>query len=169
MASRGRLLSAVWTIRNGKIPRHHRLPGQRSRQAEFSGENEMKKQTARQCKGRRPAFDNESAEAEWWYENRSKHGKQLLAAVKSGEAEVSTKEKLRERIAASKRRQLRWWPCESLPQTWLWRAGRPKRRDCRTRPISSRYCTKHSPSEKSETRVGRASIQRRCSVDPTSR
>jgi hypothetical protein len=122
----------VWTIRNGKIPRHHRLPGQRSRQAEFSGENEMKKQTARQCKGRRPAFGNESAEAEWCYENRNKHGKQLLAAVKSGEAEVSTKEKLRERIAASKRRQLRWWPCESLPQTWLWRAGRPKRRDCRT-------------------------------------
>jgi hypothetical protein len=40
---------------------------------------------------------------EWWYKNRNIHGKQLLAAVKSGEAQVLTKEKLQERIAASKK------------------------------------------------------------------
>jgi hypothetical protein len=50
-----------------------------------------------------PAIATEAEEAEWWYRNRSVHGKQLLAAVKSGEAQVLTKEKLRERIAASKK------------------------------------------------------------------
>ena len=49
-----------------------------------------------------PAIAIEAEEAEWWYRNRNVHGKQLLAAVKSGEAQVLTKEKLRERIAASK-------------------------------------------------------------------
>jgi predicted DNA binding CopG/RHH family protein len=48
-----------------------------------------------------PAFATEAEEAEWWYKNRNIHGKQLLAAVKSGEAQVLTKEKLMERIAAS--------------------------------------------------------------------
>src|SRR4051812_31319300 len=104
----------------------------------------MKEQTARQAKRRTPAFANEGAEAEWWYKNRDKHGKQLLAAVKSGDAQVMTKQKLRERIAASRKTPAPVVPCESLPQTWLWREGRPKKRDCRTRPISSRYCTKHS-------------------------
>jgi predicted DNA binding CopG/RHH family protein len=50
-----------------------------------------------------PAFATEAEEAEWWHKNRNKHGKQLLAAVKSGEAQVLTKEKLRERIAASRK------------------------------------------------------------------
>ena len=50
-----------------------------------------------------PAFTTEAEEAEYWYRNRNIHGKQLLAAVKSGEARVLTKEKLRERIAASKK------------------------------------------------------------------
>jgi predicted DNA binding CopG/RHH family protein len=63
----------------------------------------MKEQTARQAKRRTPAFANEGAEAEWWYKNRDKHGKQLLAAVKSGDAQVMTKQKLRERIAASRK------------------------------------------------------------------
>ncbi len=48
-----------------------------------------------------PAFATEAEEAEWWFRNRAKHGKQLLAAVKSGKAQVLTQEKLRERIAAS--------------------------------------------------------------------
>jgi predicted DNA binding CopG/RHH family protein len=63
----------------------------------------MKKQMAKQPKRAIPAFASEAEEAEWWFNNRNKHGKQLLAAVKNGEAEVLTKEKLRERIAASKR------------------------------------------------------------------
>jgi hypothetical protein len=48
-----------------------------------------------------PTFATETEEAEWWYKNRNIHGKQLLAAVKSGEAQVLTKEKLMARIAAS--------------------------------------------------------------------
>jgi hypothetical protein len=63
----------------------------------------MKKQLEHQSKHVVPAFSTEAEEAEWWYKNRNIHGKQLLAAVKSGEAGVLTKEKLRERIAASKR------------------------------------------------------------------
>src|SRR5436309_1924159 len=50
-----------------------------------------------------PALATGAEEAEWWHKNRNVHGKQLLAAVKSGEALVLTKEKLRERIAAAKR------------------------------------------------------------------
>jgi hypothetical protein len=49
-----------------------------------------------------PAFATEAEEAEWWFKNRNIHGKQLLA-VKSGQAGVLTKEKLRARTAASKR------------------------------------------------------------------
>ncbi len=63
----------------------------------------MKNQMEGQSKRVIPAFATEAEEAEWWYRNRNIHGKQLLTAVKSGEAQVLTKEKLRERIAASKR------------------------------------------------------------------
>ena len=59
----------------------------------------MKKQTNRIV----PAFPTEAEEAEWWYRNRKIHDKQLLAAVKSGEAQILTKEKLLARIAASKK------------------------------------------------------------------
>jgi len=50
-----------------------------------------------------PAFTTEAEESEWWYKNRNIHGKHLPAAVKTGEAQVLTKEKLHERIAASKK------------------------------------------------------------------
>lgn len=50
-----------------------------------------------------PTFATDAEEAEWWYKNRNIHGKQLLAAVKSGEAQVLTKAKLMERIAASRK------------------------------------------------------------------
>jgi predicted DNA binding CopG/RHH family protein len=63
----------------------------------------MKKQNEKQPKRVIPAFATEAEEGEWWYKNRNLHGKQLLAAVRNGEAQVLTKEKLRERIAASKR------------------------------------------------------------------
>jgi hypothetical protein len=59
----------------------------------------MKKQT----KPIVPTFATEAEEAEWWYKNRNVHGRQLLAAVNSGEARILTKEKLLERIAASKK------------------------------------------------------------------
>lgn len=38
------------------------------------------------------------------YENREKHGEQLIAAVKTGETQVLTREKLLARIAAAKKR-----------------------------------------------------------------
>jgi predicted DNA binding CopG/RHH family protein len=50
-----------------------------------------------------PEFATAAEEAAWWYKNRSVHGTQLLAAVKSGEAQVLTKEKLLDRIAASRK------------------------------------------------------------------
>jgi len=59
----------------------------------------MKKQTKRLV----PAFATEAEEAEWWYRNRKIHDKELLAAVKSGEAQVLTKQKLLELIAASRK------------------------------------------------------------------
>jgi len=63
----------------------------------------MKKKMEEQPKSPMPAFANEAEEADWWYKNRNIHGKQMLAAVKSGEAQVLTKETLRGRIAASKK------------------------------------------------------------------
>ena len=63
----------------------------------------MKKQTSKPKKRVVPAFATEAEEAAWWYENRNAHGKELLAAVKSGEAQVLTKEKLLARLAASKK------------------------------------------------------------------
>ena len=48
-----------------------------------------------------PAFATEAEEAKWWYKNRSLHGQQLLAAVKSGQAQVLTRGRLLERIARS--------------------------------------------------------------------
>lgn len=50
-----------------------------------------------------PTFATEAEEAEWWFKNRNVHGKQLLAAVKSGEAQVLTKDKLLDRLAASRK------------------------------------------------------------------
>jgi hypothetical protein len=46
-----------------------------------------------------PSFATEAEEAEWWCKNRSIHGRDLQAAVKSGEAKLLTKEKLLEPIA----------------------------------------------------------------------
>lgn len=50
-----------------------------------------------------PTFATEAEEAEWWYKNRNVHGKELLAAVKRGEAQILTKKNLLARLAASKR------------------------------------------------------------------
>ena len=58
----------------------------------------MKHQTKRIV----PRFATEAEEADWWYKNRKIHDEELLAAVKSGEAQVLTQKKLRERIEASK-------------------------------------------------------------------
>ena len=63
----------------------------------------MKKQIEKETKRIVPAFATEAEEAEWWFQNRDIHSKQLLAAVKTGVAHTLTNEKLRERIAASKK------------------------------------------------------------------
>jgi hypothetical protein len=58
----------------------------------------------KQTKGIVPRFATEAEEALWWYKNREVHGKELLAAVKAGEAQILTKEKMLARIEASKRK-----------------------------------------------------------------
>jgi predicted DNA binding CopG/RHH family protein len=63
----------------------------------------MKKQTEKKTKRVIPDFATEAEEAAWWYGNRKQHGKETLEAVKSGDAQVLTKAKLQERIAASKK------------------------------------------------------------------
>ena len=63
----------------------------------------MKQRNEKQPERPIPPFANEADEAEWWYKNRNSHGKQFLAAAKSGEAQVLTTKRLRERIAASKK------------------------------------------------------------------
>lgn len=63
----------------------------------------MKKELENKPKRDMPAFATEAEEAAWWFKNRELHGKELEAAVKSGEAQVLTKAKLQERIAASKK------------------------------------------------------------------
>jgi hypothetical protein len=64
----------------------------------------MKRQTQKKTERVIPVFATEAEEAEWWYQKRDLHGKQLLAAVKSGGAQVLTKEKLRTRIASSRKK-----------------------------------------------------------------
>jgi predicted DNA binding CopG/RHH family protein len=51
-----------------------------------------------------PKFATEAEEADWWYKNRYVHAKQFSAAVKSGRAQILTKEKLLARIEASKKK-----------------------------------------------------------------
>jgi predicted DNA binding CopG/RHH family protein len=58
----------------------------------------MKKQSKRGV----PAFGSEPEEAAWWYENRKSHDREFAAAVENGKAQVLTREKLQERIEASK-------------------------------------------------------------------
>jgi hypothetical protein len=53
-----------------------------------------KKQTKRIV----PRFPTEAEEADWWYKNRHIHGKMMLAAVRSGEAQILTREKLLARM-----------------------------------------------------------------------
>jgi predicted DNA binding CopG/RHH family protein len=63
----------------------------------------MKKQIKKQTERTVPTFPTGAEEAEWWYKNRKVHEAQLSAALKTGEAQVLTKEKLLQRIAAAKR------------------------------------------------------------------
>jgi hypothetical protein len=49
-----------------------------------------------------PEFASAAEETEWWHRNRHFHDQIFLAAVKRGEAQVLTKEKLLERIRRRK-------------------------------------------------------------------
>jgi predicted DNA binding CopG/RHH family protein len=51
-----------------------------------------------------PQFATEAEEAQWWYDNRHKHDKELLEAVERGEAQILTKERLMARIAEAKKK-----------------------------------------------------------------
>jgi hypothetical protein len=59
----------------------------------------MKKQTKRIV----PVVASEAEEADWWYKNRRVLDKEFLAAARSGEAQILTRERLLARIAASKK------------------------------------------------------------------
>ena len=61
----------------------------------------MKTRMGKQTKRAVPVFASEAEEADWWFRSRNKHGRELLAAVKSGEAQVLTKEALRGRLVAA--------------------------------------------------------------------
>ena len=52
-----------------------------------------------------PKFATEAEEADWWFKNRHIHDKEFLAALKRGEVQVLTQEKLLARIAASKKKK----------------------------------------------------------------
>jgi hypothetical protein len=79
--------------------RRDRVSSYGPRQEGLSGEAPMNKQKSRIV----PAFATEAEEAQWWCKNRNVHGKQLLAAVRAGEAKILTKDELRRRIQASKK------------------------------------------------------------------
>jgi len=94
----GGLDTAQWQRPGGDC-----VSSNRFRQEGFSGDISMKKPIKKQTKRIVPTFATEAEEAQWWYKNRDAHGKELLAAVKSGEAQVLTEEKLLARLAASKK------------------------------------------------------------------
>ncbi|HLN03257.1 MAG TPA: CopG family antitoxin [Bryobacteraceae bacterium] len=51
-----------------------------------------------------PAFKSEAEEAEWWYKNRARLDRDIVTSAKSGKLRRLTREKLKERLAASKSR-----------------------------------------------------------------
>lgn len=51
-----------------------------------------------------PAFKSEAEEAEWWYKNRARLDRDIVTGAKSGKLKRLTREKLKERLAASKSR-----------------------------------------------------------------
>jgi predicted DNA binding CopG/RHH family protein len=79
----------------------------------------MKKGLKKKLKRVIPTFAAEAEEAEWWYKSRNRHGKELLAAVKNGQAQVLTKAKLRARIAASQKKTPAPVVALRIPQTDL--------------------------------------------------
>ena len=51
-----------------------------------------------------PAFKSEAEEAEWWYKNRARLDKDLVAAAKKGKLKRLSQATLKARLAASKSR-----------------------------------------------------------------
>ena len=50
-----------------------------------------------------PNFANEKQEADWWYENREQLDREFIEAAGRGEVKVLTRERLLERLEASKK------------------------------------------------------------------
>jgi uncharacterized DUF497 family protein len=97
----GRFLRVAWTVRGGKVRAVTAFQASCIEQEGFLGETPMKnKQTKRIV----PKFATEAEEADWWYQNRHVHDKELLAAVRSGEAKILTRDELLRRIEASKKK-----------------------------------------------------------------
>src|SRR5271157_92685 len=85
----------------GGGPRRNGISGWSRGHEGLFGEIPMKK---KQSKRIVPWFATEEEEADWWYKNRKVHDKELLDAVRSGEAQILTREKLLARIEASKKK-----------------------------------------------------------------
>jgi len=107
----GRILSALWTIRNGKIRAITAFNAPLADKKAFLEAIPMKtplkkKQTTRQAPQRIivPKFATAGEEAAWWYKNRKAHSEEFLAAARRGEVQILTKTKLLARIEASKKK-----------------------------------------------------------------
>lgn len=96
----------------------------------------MKKKTKRVV----PVFATGAEEAGWWYENRKIHDRQLRTAVKSGEAHVLTKEKLLERIAASKKTPAQLVALRIPREHRALARKQAEEKGCLTRRILNRCC-----------------------------
>jgi predicted DNA binding CopG/RHH family protein/uncharacterized DUF497 family protein len=99
LTDRGRLLTAVWTIRDGKIRAITAFPAGPAARKLFLEKVPMKKQPKRVI----PSFSTEAEEAAWWSRKRKTHDAQTVAAVSAGQTQILTQEKLLARIAASRK------------------------------------------------------------------
>jgi len=103
-----------------------------------------------------PAFKSEAEEAEWWYKNRARLDRDIVTSAKSGKLRRLTREKLKERLAASKSRVV----SIRLPEDDInLRAARRSKRVFRTRRTSNPSYTKHCGKLSSENaRTGTSAV-----------
>jgi len=83
-----------------------------------------------------PAFATEAEEAKWWDDHKEMVEENLIQAIRDRTT--------RRGSLAGKRAHRETSPCAWRKRIWILRANRRKRRDCHTRLISSRCCTKSS-------------------------
>jgi predicted DNA binding CopG/RHH family protein/uncharacterized DUF497 family protein len=102
LTDNGASLLVVYTIRNGKVRAVTAFRASASNRRSFIGETMRDRERTKRIIV--PKFATEAEEADWWYKNRKAHDRIFSEAVKAGEAQVLTKEKLLARIEASKKK-----------------------------------------------------------------